>query len=154
MEPNCTDRATDWNLGDRESVNMVGCWESHCGAGVCRGLRSRSWLRGSCRVCHNNGSFACVCVRVSRMSTSAFSEAITRQVPLALVTKTWRQLVRLPRRIRERGGGRQAALSNRDVQRGTDREPCLLNDAGNMFAWICNTLHVRRWSHSPGWRAG
>ena len=37
----------------------------------------------------------------------------------------WRVLVRLSKRIRERGGGWQAALSNRDVRRGTDREPCL-----------------------------
>ena len=42
----------------------------------------------------------------ARMSTSAFSEVMPRQVSLALVTKTWRLLVRLPRLIREREDGR------------------------------------------------
>ena len=70
------------------------------------------------------------------MSTSAYFEVITRQVSHALVTKTWRLLVRLPKQIRERGGGRHAAFSNRGVQRGTDREPCLQNVAGEMCAWM------------------
>ena len=39
-------------------------------------------------------------------------------------------LVRLPKRILERGGGWQAAWSNRDVWRGTARKPCLQKDAG------------------------
>ena len=28
------------------------------------------------------------------------------------------------------------------------------NDAGKITAWWCSTPHVRRGSHSPGWRAG
>ena len=66
----------------------------------------------------------------------------------------WRVLVRLPKRILERGGGWQAAFSNRDVRRGTDREPCLQKDAGQLPRGRTISRTIRRGSHSPEWRAG
>ena len=67
-------------------------------------------------------------VRVARMSTSDHVAVFPGTCPEDVAPG-------LPKQARERGGRRQAAVSHRDVQRGTDREPCLQNDAGNMFAW-------------------
>ena len=62
--------------------------------------------------------------------------------------------VRLPMRFRERGGGWQVVLSNRDVWRRTDRDHTSKNDVGNITACTRRTAHVRRGSHSPGWSVG
>ena len=82
---------------------------------------------GTHKTCRNNCSLSGTRAsrNTARMSTNACFGVMTQRVSLALVTTTWRPLVRLPKRFPERGGGWQGALSNRDARRGTDQEPCL-----------------------------
>ena len=154
-----------------ECVNVDGCRESDCGAGVCRDLPSPACnnstkhfacdcdpdheevvVGGTRRTCRNNAfGYEVLRVRVAKMSTSAFPGVITRHVSLALVTTTWRLLVRLSKRIHERGGEWQAELSN---------EMCGVAPIGiqerhwQNYRMDVQHAAVRRGSHSPGRRAG
>ena len=106
-----------------------------------RCLRVRSGSRGSCHG-RSPQDLAQQLVRVARVSTSAFSGETTAFFP-GTVTTTWRLLVRLSKRIRERGGGRQSAWSNGDVQRGVDRAPCLQKIV-KITAWCLRSTTVTR----------
>ena len=85
--------------------------------------RVRSGLRGCCRGRNSSQELARAAATVA-----LWSKRVLRV--RCHVSQRRGLLVRLSRRVHERGGGRQVALSNGDVQRGTDREPCLQNDAG------------------------